>query len=148
MITDLSPEEALGLLASHAYAHLGCSNDGKPYVVPTSYCLIENAICGYTYEGFKVDTLRKNPNICIQVEELEDASHWKSVIAYGTYKELEGDEQIETIKFLIRIFENRNEYIPFKEDGTSKQKRDEGNELVVWKMTPEEITGKKHEGGW
>lgn len=37
--------------------------------------------------GQKIDWMRKNPNVCLQIDEL-CGDGWKSVIIYGLYQEL------------------------------------------------------------
>jgi nitroimidazol reductase NimA-like FMN-containing flavoprotein (pyridoxamine 5'-phosphate oxidase superfamily) len=37
--------------------------------------------------------MRKNPNVCFQVDSFEDMADWKSVIVWGVFEELINDEE-------------------------------------------------------
>ena len=38
--------------------------------------------------GMKIEIMRKNPNVCFEVDEMKSFTNWKSVIAWGEYQEL------------------------------------------------------------
>ena len=118
---SLSNTEMDELLSSEVFGHLGCSADGKPYIVPMAYVFRENALYGQTTEGKKVEMLRKNPLVCFQVETLKDRQ-WRSVICWGTFEELAFDElqkpnAVDIVKLLTQrigaIQENVGIEIPF-----------------------------------
>ncbi|NOS67438.1 MAG: hypothetical protein HOO67_03695 [Candidatus Peribacteraceae bacterium] len=84
MQDKLSDKEMNMLLSSEVFGHLGCCDDGKPYIVPMAYVYNENTLYGQTTEGKKVEKLRKNPLVCFQVESLKEGQ-WRSVICWGGY---------------------------------------------------------------
>ena len=84
-LTDLEIDTLLSRLS---LGHLGCSDDGKPYIFPMAYAFRDNVLYGQTTEGAKVAVLRKNPSICFQVEEVTDDG-WQSAIVWGTFEELD-----------------------------------------------------------
>ncbi len=65
------------LLMSEVFAHLGCCEGSRPYIVPLAYVFHENALYGQTTEGKKVEILRKNPLVCFQVQKQEERQ-WRS----------------------------------------------------------------------
>jgi uncharacterized protein len=87
-IEDLSNREITELLQRVGYAHLGCCRDDKPYVVPVHYAYSGDVIYIYTTEGKKFEIIKDNPNVCLQIEEVEDDRHWTSVIVEGTAEQL------------------------------------------------------------
>jgi nitroimidazol reductase NimA-like FMN-containing flavoprotein (pyridoxamine 5'-phosphate oxidase superfamily) len=102
MIGDLDEFQMERLLLSGTLGHLGCHADGKTYVIPIAYLYHEGKIISYTKDGLKTDMMRKNPDVCIQVEEIRDAANWQSVIVWGKYRELEGIEADDAIQLLQR----------------------------------------------
>lgn len=36
--------------------------------------------------------MRNNPNVCFEIDWMKDMSKWKSVIVYGTFEELKGED--------------------------------------------------------
>ena len=72
--------ETLGRLN---YAHLACSLNDEPYVVPVHYAFDGEYVYIYTTEGKKSGILDSNPKVCLQAEDVEDNEHWISVMAFG-----------------------------------------------------------------
>jgi nitroimidazol reductase NimA-like FMN-containing flavoprotein (pyridoxamine 5'-phosphate oxidase superfamily) len=92
MFGKLSFREIEELLQGNIVGHLGCHSDGVTYVVPLSYAYEGSHLYFHTYEGKKVDMLRKNPSVCFQVDELKKLNNWKSVIIWGEFEELKDYE--------------------------------------------------------
>jgi len=76
------------VISDNFVGRLGCNADGKTYIVPISYAYDGEYIYFHTYEGMKVDMMRKNPNVCFQVDKMDNMASWESVIAWGTSEEL------------------------------------------------------------
>jgi uncharacterized protein len=68
------------VIADNIIGRLGCHAEGKTYVVPISYAYDDGFIYARTFEGLKISMMRKNPNVCFQIDEREDMAHWKSVV--------------------------------------------------------------------
>jgi nitroimidazol reductase NimA-like FMN-containing flavoprotein (pyridoxamine 5'-phosphate oxidase superfamily) len=56
--------------------------------------------------------MRKNPNVCFQIDEMENMANWKSVIMWGGYEEL-----------------------------TDKKERNEGLQKLIARMLPQIASG-------
>lgn len=91
----------MDLLAEQRFARLGCHADGKTYVVPISYALDGERLVGQTTPGLKIDLMRANPHVCIEVDDVKSLTDWRSAILWGTYKELEGIERVQAMGLLI-----------------------------------------------
>lgn len=80
------------LLRCGTVARVACTlPEGVPYVVPVSYAYDGEAFYSYTADGMKLEAMRRRPLVCVQVDDIEDASNWRSVVAWGTFGELEGE---------------------------------------------------------
>jgi nitroimidazol reductase NimA-like FMN-containing flavoprotein (pyridoxamine 5'-phosphate oxidase superfamily) len=90
-IEEMSPAEGHALLRKIGFGHLGCSRDGRPYVVPIHYAYEEPYIYLFTTEGMKTDYIAANPQVCVQVEDVKDSSHWQSVVVTGRAERLQKD---------------------------------------------------------
>lgn len=88
MHTDLSPSQTEEILSRHYYGHLACHNGDDLYLVPITYVYDSNALYAYTQEGKKIEMMRKNPKVCVQVEEIHPDGSWESVILWGTFQEI------------------------------------------------------------
>ena len=91
MTGELSNDEITALLESEHIGHMACSDEGKPYIVPMAYLFHEEILYGQTTDGKKVQMLRKNPQVCFQVEHIEPGQ-WKSAICWGTFEEMDFDD--------------------------------------------------------
>lgn len=93
MLGILTESEIESVLLAQVYGHLGCHHNNKTYVVPISYAYDGNYIYCHSFEGMKTDMMRANPHICIQVDDMNNMSDWKSVVCWGEAHELVDDTQ-------------------------------------------------------
>jgi nitroimidazol reductase NimA-like FMN-containing flavoprotein (pyridoxamine 5'-phosphate oxidase superfamily) len=93
IIREMSNEECLRVLANVRLAHLACALNNQPYVVPVYLAYHESpagepCFYGYTTVGQKVEWMRANPQVCVEVDDVKNCISWRSVIAFGRYEEL------------------------------------------------------------
>jgi nitroimidazol reductase NimA-like FMN-containing flavoprotein (pyridoxamine 5'-phosphate oxidase superfamily) len=91
MIGVMSNEEIEATLRRHWVGRLGCSTNDRPYVVPIAYNYDGRYIYAYSALGRKIEIMRKQPLVCFEVDEIDGASVWRSVVAEAVYEELVGD---------------------------------------------------------
>ncbi len=92
MLGDLSEQEMNSLLENQLVGRIGCHTDGEIFVVPITYVYKDGYIYGHSREGKKIHMMRKNPRVCFEVDEMESISHWKSVMIWGEYEEMESEK--------------------------------------------------------
>jgi nitroimidazol reductase NimA-like FMN-containing flavoprotein (pyridoxamine 5'-phosphate oxidase superfamily) len=97
MFGPLAEQEARGLLQNSRVGRLGCVVDGKPYIVPINYYFEDDYIYSHSLAGLKISALRKTPDACLQVDEIFDDFHWRSVLAFGRYEEIENAQDRKRI---------------------------------------------------
>lgn len=88
MLGKLTSSEIDEVLTSNALGRIGCTNGNKIYVVPINYVYDGKYILAHATEGMKIDMMRTHPNVCFEVDEVQDFTNWRSVILWGTYQEL------------------------------------------------------------
>lgn len=81
------------VLRQQIVGRIGCCNDGVTYIVPISYAYDGVYIYGHTTEGMKIDIMRKNADVCFEVEEMKDMANWKTVITWGKFEEVTDETQ-------------------------------------------------------
>lgn len=101
----LQEDEARALLSACGMGHLGCVDGGEPYVVPINYLLDEGSIYSHSLPGRKIDAMRANSRVCLQVNQIDDDFHWRSAIAFGNFQEVGGskDRSLVLNKLLARF---------------------------------------------
>lgn len=109
-IGTLTNDDALKILGDGRIGRLGCIADGEPYVVPINYFFDGKHIYMHSLAGKKINALRANPRACLQVDEVEDAYHWRSVIAYGTYEEISDEQEREHV--MVELFQRMPHLTP------------------------------------
>ena len=99
VIREMSREECLRVLARARLARLACAHENQPYVVPAHLvyhsCDGEACFYGFTTLGQKVEWMRANPLVCVEVDEVTSDVQWVSVIAFGRYEELPGTPECD-----------------------------------------------------
>jgi nitroimidazol reductase NimA-like FMN-containing flavoprotein (pyridoxamine 5'-phosphate oxidase superfamily) len=133
-IGRLSEDDARAILRAGSLGRLGCIADGSPYVVPVNYCYDGKDIYIHTLPGRKINALRDNPRACLQVDEIQDSYHWRSVIAYGGYEEVSDEKAREEI--LVILFNRAPNMTPVE-----SKLADGLKEIIVFRIKVDEITG-------
>ncbi|WP_376705323.1 pyridoxamine 5'-phosphate oxidase family protein [Mesorhizobium sp. ISC25] len=88
LIRTLSSLECTKLLAANRIGHLACAKDGQPYVVCFNYAYADTHLYAFSLLGKKIEWMRANPLVCVQVEEHGQGRGWRSVIVDGRFEEL------------------------------------------------------------
>ena len=137
MIKNLDEKETRKILKEQKFGHLGCVLDsGEPYVVPVNYLFKDGEIYIHCLPGQKLDALRANGKVCLQVEKIEDSCRWQSAIAFGEFQEIKRtNKKIE----ILKEFSTRFEPLTPVEAMIEEQWNLGG--LVVFRLNIKRITG-------
>lgn len=103
MLGELNKTQINSILSSQVLGRLACTDGKVPYIVPVTYTYVDDYIYGQTNEGKKLKMLRKNNNVCLEIDMMTDMRNWKSVIVYGKFEELKNKEAEKARQIL---FEN------------------------------------------
>jgi nitroimidazol reductase NimA-like FMN-containing flavoprotein (pyridoxamine 5'-phosphate oxidase superfamily) len=88
IVKELTEQECANILRASNVGHLACASGNQPYVVPVTFAFADNCIYSFSLSGQKIDWMRQNPQICLQVGDFKEGHGWKSVIVYGVFEEL------------------------------------------------------------
>jgi hypothetical protein len=87
----LEADKIEALLHQQYIGRLGCHSEDITYVVPITYAYDGDYIYGHAYHGMKIDMMKKNPHVCLQVDDIDSMFNWVSVIAWGEFEILDTD---------------------------------------------------------
>ena len=87
-IHSLSTFECIKLLTANRLGRLACARDGRPYVVPIYFAYADNHLYAFSMPGKKIEWMRANPLVSVQVDEHGQGRGWRSVVVDGRYEEL------------------------------------------------------------
>jgi nitroimidazol reductase NimA-like FMN-containing flavoprotein (pyridoxamine 5'-phosphate oxidase superfamily) len=114
-IKSLPKEEVFKLFERGHFGHLACHHRNDLYLVPVTYAFHEGFIYSHSALGKKINIMRSNPQICIQVEEVESFFRWKSALAWGEFEELKDEEAARAMRILIKSFSEKEGSAPISE---------------------------------
>jgi uncharacterized protein len=101
MIETLDQAAIEELLRGQVVGRIGCHASGRTYIVPVAYVYDGSAVYAHSAHGKKLDMMRASPHVCFEVDNVSDLSHWRSVIAWGKFEELEGDDAARALGLLV-----------------------------------------------
>lgn len=101
-IKPLSSTETIQLLEKNRFGHLACHANDEIYLVPITFAFEEGYIYSHSKLGKKIEMMRRSPQVCVQVEEVENFFRWKSAIVWGRFEELKGDMATIAMRRLIK----------------------------------------------
>jgi len=137
-IGKLGNTDALAILREGTLGRLGCIASGWPYVVPVNYFFDGKDIYIHTLPGKKLDALRANPRVCLQVDEVKDSYNWRSVIAYGIFEEVSNEDTRENV--LTKLYSRLPQMTPVESRLVNGVKG-----TIVFRIKVEEVTGMAEE---
>lgn len=108
----LSMEDTAAVMGRCTNGVLACLGDEDyPYAVPVSYVYFNGKIYFHSAKtGHKIDAIVKNPKVSFSVVDedtivsKEYTSYFRSVIAFGKARIVEGDELLEAFKALVEKY--------------------------------------------
>ncbi|HEX8921329.1 MAG TPA: pyridoxamine 5'-phosphate oxidase family protein [Pyrinomonadaceae bacterium] len=139
-VEDMPLEEMRALLSRIGYGHLGCAREGRPYVVPMNYSYDGECLYIFTTEGMKTGFIEANAEVCMQVEEVESRTSWRSVMVTGKAERITRQEEKEHAMQLIT--ENNPTLTPAI-NRTQVDAWGRANEIALYRIRPSIIDGRK-----
>ena len=88
VIQNLTRQASLDLLARTRLGRLACAQGNQPYVVPIYFSYHHECLYSFATVGQKIEWMRANPSVCVEVDEVEGPDHWATVLIFGHYEEL------------------------------------------------------------
>jgi nitroimidazol reductase NimA-like FMN-containing flavoprotein (pyridoxamine 5'-phosphate oxidase superfamily) len=110
MTKEVADQECRVILTRASIGRLGCSLNDQPYVVPVYFAYEPDYIYVFSAVGQKIEWMRRNPKVCMQVDEISNESQWVSVIANGTYQELPAHSESPERRHAQQLLEKRQRW--------------------------------------
>jgi uncharacterized protein len=88
VIEEMTLHECQAVLTRARLARLGCAVDQQPYIVPIYVDFADGSLYGYSTMGQKINWMRVNPLVCLEIEEFTGHKQWATVVVFGQYEEL------------------------------------------------------------
>jgi uncharacterized protein len=102
-IHEMTESECRVALDRAAVGRLACAKDNQPYVVPIYFALDKDHLYAFATMGQKIEWMRQNPRVCLEVDQRTAHDRWESVVVFGEYEELPALPQKEAAR--VRAYE-------------------------------------------
>jgi len=143
VIHELAPADCAEVLSRASVGRLACCRMNQPYVVPVSIVYDPRQVCLFSFSmiGKKVEWMRANPSVCVEVEDLDDRFNWTTIVIFGRYDEIsDAPEQRDQRDRALHLFSERSQWwLP----GAARLPSLEHNAAVVYRINIDQMTGRR-----
>ena len=143
-IHEMTEFECRQALEQATVGRLACSRDNQPYVVPISFVFHQDHIYAFTTLGQKIEWMRTNPRVCLEVDEQTAHAHWQSIVVFGRYEELPDLPQYEAAR--VKAFELLQQHIMWWEPayvGATHRDLPHSDTPIFYRIKIDRITGRR-----
>ncbi|HZX58394.1 MAG TPA: pyridoxamine 5'-phosphate oxidase family protein [Mucilaginibacter sp.] len=146
MLGELNENQMDSLLKQQAVGRIACHAGGTTYLVPVNYFYDGTYIYSHSSKGKKIEMMRKNPEVCFEVDDIKSIFRWQSVIAWGRYEEItDADEKQRVMQGLIHrimpMADNPTDH-PSHGIADSEDDIDTKVQLIVYRIRVSKKTGR------
>jgi len=145
MLGVLNENQVYNILTTQVIGRLGCTDGKIPYIVPVTFAYDGEYIYGQSNEGEKLKLLRKNPNVCFEVELMSDMRNWQCVVLQGKFEELKNRKADKAREILFqRIFPLMTSSTVHKHEHGNEAIPDDDNRVktIMYRIRIKKITGR------
>ena len=101
MVGKLNTEQIEAMLKENVLGRIGCYDGRQIHVIPVNYVYDGKFIIAHSAAGTKITIMRKNPNVCFEIDQVKSFTEWKSVLVWGVYYELTNEwERYHALQYL------------------------------------------------
>jgi len=145
MLGVLTKQECRNILSSQVLGRIACCDENLPYIVPLTYSYDGEFLYGQTFDGKKLEILRKHPRVCFEVDTMTDMRNWKSVLVFGEFEEL-SDREAEQARSklfdkVLTLMTSATVH-PHEHETTGTVADDRRMKPIMYRIRIEEITGR------
>lgn len=144
LVHELNEDECAEVLERSSLGRLACSRFDQPYIVPIHFAFDAERKCLYAFStiGQKIDWMRENPKVCVEVDEMIDQFNWTSVVAFGRYEEISDARRDEDLRRqATALFQHRsNWWFPALGKLASGE---EHHSTVVYRILIDRLSGRR-----
>jgi nitroimidazol reductase NimA-like FMN-containing flavoprotein (pyridoxamine 5'-phosphate oxidase superfamily) len=145
MLGDLNPDQIETMLSNEVIGRIGCSANGVTYIVPITYAYDSGYVYGHSKEGMKIQMMRLNSMVCFEIDWMDDLNNWQSVVAWGRFEELKGNEQkvgLNMIQSRLKSIQASEAAMPLNLQDIAYQSTSGQYKVVIYRIKLLEKTGK------
>lgn len=98
LIHEMTEDECVAALEQVHFGRLACVRGDQPYIVPIYFSYDGKSLYAITTRGRKIEWMRSNPLVCLEIDERTSHYQWMSVVVFGRYEELPDTPKYEAAR--------------------------------------------------
>ena len=138
---ELTPDNCWDIIHDERVAHLAQIDDGEPYVTPLSYVIHDGDFLFRTAAGRRVDALRHNPRVCVEISRGKPDGGWESVVFWGDARFVDDPSTEANIVGALLAKYHSESVLGFSSPSIFPEER------YLIAITPERLSGRASGGG-
>ncbi len=144
LISEMSGQECRDLLARLGFGRLACAHQNQPYIVPIYFAYEPDCLYGFATLGRKVEWMRSNPLVSVEVDEALSHYRWSSVVVLGRYEELPDTPEHREVRLQAQLrLEKRTLWWQTAYAASQVRSDPHPPNAVFYRIRIEEITGRR-----
>ena len=144
LITELTIDECRAVLKGTNLGRLACVRYSQPYIVPIYFDFHDDNLYSFSTLGKKVQWMRTNPRVCVEVDDIGDQFNWTTVVVEGLYEELTKSPAHEAArKRACELFENRPDWWYPAAGKTQKIRTAPERAPIIYRIRIEAVSGRE-----
>ena len=149
-IHEMTEDECRTALRRASFGRLACARDNQPYVLPIYFSYdgthlyafdAPREIYAFTTLGQKIDWMRSNPLVCLEIDERTSHYQWLSVVVSGRYEELPDTPEFESAR--VQAWEVLNKRAMWWEPAYVATEHREQFTPIFFRIHITQITGRR-----
>jgi nitroimidazol reductase NimA-like FMN-containing flavoprotein (pyridoxamine 5'-phosphate oxidase superfamily) len=88
LIHEMTKDECHAVLEQSDFGRLACVKADQPYIVPVHFSYDGQHLYGVSTLGQKIEWMRSNPLVCLEIDERTSHFQWMSIVVHGRYEEI------------------------------------------------------------
>jgi nitroimidazol reductase NimA-like FMN-containing flavoprotein (pyridoxamine 5'-phosphate oxidase superfamily) len=143
VIHELSPADCANVLSRANLARLACCRMNQPYVVPVSFAYDPRQACLFSFSaiGKKIEWMRENPSVCLEVDDVDDRFNWTTIVVFGRFDEIADSAEDRELRLrALHLFTERSQWwLP----GAAKPGGSDHSGVVLYRIHIDRMTGRR-----
>jgi hypothetical protein len=144
LITELTIDECRAILKGTNLGRLACVRYSQPYIVPIYFDFSDDNLYSFATVGKKIQWMRTNPRVCVEVDDITDQFNWTTVVVEGRYEELTKAPAHEAArKRAYALFQSRPDWWYPAGGKTHKSRSSPDRAPVIYRIQIESVSGRE-----